>query len=59
MTSECPVSHSGLGTAFGCTTFAEKGEEPQTGLSLGRPLLSGVCAIRCDLSNPEKSKSEA
>ena len=28
--------------------MSKKGEEPQTGLSLGRPLLSGVCAFRCD-----------
>ena len=36
----------------------KEGEEPQTGLSVGRPLLSGVCVIRCDVSNPEKSKNE-
>ena len=42
----------------------KKGRNPKlvpnwSNLSLGRPFLSGVCAIRCDASNPEKSKSKA
>ena len=57
MTSECPVSHSGQ--CLVAQHSSKEGEEPQTGLSLGRPLLSGVCAIRCDESNPERSKRKA
>ena len=38
MTSECPVSHSGLGTAFGCTTFVEKRGGTPNWIVLGKAL---------------------
>ena len=52
-----PNNHSGLGTVFGCTTFIER-RGGASGFFLGRPLLSGVCAIRGGVSNPEMLKSE-